>query len=715
MIAIKINGEFLDMPEKFKINFVKCNPLFASGLIEGDFTYNFTLPLTSKNMQIFGFPHVLNIYANPLEYECELYLDEIQWTYAILTIVSNTPDAVKCNLVTNGSDFVKVTAPKKLKQIEYDCSGLIPEAKIFGLYLIKGLKNTADTITFDLGVPPIGGLYTYIAPYNGDMYETLEQLKNLVNAQTSSHKFTAEIKRYRTYAGYDVCWFYVEKEFVNNNEYIPITMSFSTGNVSQYVAPLLNERTYFPWAIDHLIIHMNNMFEWKGWEHYREWFTERQYCFPMMMNTDYYGSGDAASNVIINNYKQLHNTYEINQAETIGIPFLFLKYVVESVLADAGYSLKGSFFNDTEIQKLILYNNFGLGYSDYDAYKLYSVIIDAINHLPDCTCGDLLNAIKSMFSLSIIFRKKDHSCYIDPSKEILQSILYNDLTHRAEPYTESEYIVKKGLTFSFNFDSGDAYTTEYIKSLSEFNIKGAKVSADDLPTTGNYPGDIRFVANMNMWCYWNDDTSEWKALSQNLMEKVIGDGETQIQVNASPVFIRHKPYNPTTSAEMQQLMGWISQSGNAKISTKTVSNPNFGIRLLFWRGLDADEVGAAYPLASYEPYNFNFDKNWNYSLQWETENGLINKWWKEYIRFWNSTRMVTYRMILSAHELIMLDEREKIRIDGIDYLMKEMRISFSQNGIEKIEADLYMVNMRAQIGQLYEEYPIEEEPEEGGE
>ena len=709
MIAIKINGEFLDMPEKFKINFVKCNPLFATGFVEGDFSYSFALKLSPKNMRIFGFPQELNIYGNPILFNCELYLDNIFWTTAILTINSNTKSTVECDLVTNAGLFGKNTANKKLKELDFGNDPFIPEAQLYALYLLQGTYGSADTITFDIN----SGAYNYNIPFTGNLWTALGNLVNAVNLQTPMHGFVASRRRYEIRSGTEICFFYVEKPFSYTSDSVTFNIYFATGNVSNFYAPLLNQWTYQPDAAQvHILAHMKNMLDYP---YYREFFTERQYCFPKMINTDFYSTNDYLSSVIYNNYNGTVGVYDINLNENLAVPFLFVKYIVERMLLDSGYRLGGSFFEDPEIATLILYNNRALGFLYYNDNEHVSDILYFEDHVSMTTCGDFLNMLKSKFSLSFKFDARKKICFIDGSKDIINSLKRKDYTNKAEPYHNSEMIVKKGFTFGFEFDSSDAYVEDYIRDLSSYTLKGAKQTTDDLPMIGNVSGDVRYVSNMNMWCYWDVNDNSWKGLAQNLMDKIIGDGETEVRVKGSPVFIRWKPYDPRAGAETKQLMAWTAQRGTHNGLNKGVDNRSIGSRLLFWRGIDQDENGEDYPLASYEPYNFNFDKNWNYSLQWETENGLINKWWKEYIRFWNSTRMVTHRMILSAHELIMLDEREKIRIDGIDYLMKEMRISFSQNGIEKIEADLYMVNMRAQIGQLYEEYPIEEEEPGGGE
>lgn len=75
MYALKVNGEFIDLPDGFGPEFNRFNPLFQNdGLIKDDYTLTIPAPYTDKNARIFGNPSVIeNATAFNPRFEAELW------------------------------------------------------------------------------------------------------------------------------------------------------------------------------------------------------------------------------------------------------------------------------------------------------------------------------------------------------------------------------------------------------------------------------------------------------------------------------------------------------------------------------------------------------------------------------------------------------------------------------------------------------------------
>jgi hypothetical protein len=701
MIGIKIEGNWLDLPENFTINFVKSNPMFATGVIEGDFSYQFSIPASASNMRILNYPTQRAVQNVSVDNDCQLYLSHIFWREAVLRVKTATRNSISVELYSAAGEFSVKTANKKLKDIEFGLDDYIPEAYKYTLFTMDAVVGGTDVLNLGINAPA----HLYPGNFNGNLLTCLNEMADAVNLDTAVHGFTAYAKRleYVAATGKERCQLLVKKAFDYGINADVITMAYNFGDVTE-TDKINNDTSHLAADGAHIRAHMLNLLN----PYYCQWHTDRQYRFPMVMNNNF--AGDDVL-VYYNKYDGSTDTY-IDQNNNTWVPFFFVKWVVEKMLEDSGYTLAGSFFDEEEIASLILYNSYSCDWLVYTDGKEYmGDIIYPGNHMPDMTCGELLNALKSMFCLSVNFNPLTRVCRIDSMRDILRRSNILDLTNKSEPFIEIEFLKSQnGYTFTFEFDLSDAYTSEYIKDLTQYNIKGAKESYVDLPSSGNARGDIRLVKNMNLWCEWNEDTTTWDSLAFHLADKTTGNGYNSVKTALSPVFIRQKPYDMHTSAESKQMLPWVSHPGTS--NARMVNNTIFAGRLLFWRGLDTDEDGLNYPLASYEPYDFNFDQNWNYSLQWDSEYGLIATWWLDYLNFVKNIRPEKRNMIFTASDVLNFNFNQKISIEYLIYLVKEMQITFTQKGIERIEAELYNVNMFGYSEDYYEVYDVEPEPEE---
>ena len=95
---------------------------------------------------------------------------------------------------------------------------------------------------------------------------------------------------------------------------------------------------------------------------------------------------------------------------------------------------------------------------------------------------------------------------------------------------------------------------------------------------------------------------------------------------------------------------------------------NFPLRFLFWRG-----IIDGYPTATASDLNQNPD--YNYTLHWEGEKGLYNKFWKDYVSFLQKSKHSTEQKIyINLVDLVNFDITKKKRFFGNDYLIKKLSV-----------------------------------------
>ncbi len=100
-----------------------------------------------------------------------------------------------------------------------------------------------------------------------------------------------------------------------------------------------------------------------------------------------------------------------------------------------------------------------------------------------------------------------------------------------------------------------------------------------------------------------------------------------------------------------------------------------------------------YPLGTNDVYDGELTKipEANLSLKWDGEYGIYNKYAKEFIYWFNNlTKPVTIRFQPTPADLF-IDFSMKIRVNGINYLIDEIRGEIKDNQMSVVEADCYSI------------------------
>lgn len=103
-MMIKVNGEYLDFDDEIEIE--SQIKLFEEiSTANGDFSYTFTLPKTSKNLKALGFPYpdsIKSIYSNVV---CEILDDSGFKTNTGTIQIENITDVINCSFFGGNSDW----------------------------------------------------------------------------------------------------------------------------------------------------------------------------------------------------------------------------------------------------------------------------------------------------------------------------------------------------------------------------------------------------------------------------------------------------------------------------------------------------------------------------------------------------------------------------------------------------------------------------------
>ena len=699
MLGIKYNNSWLDLPEKYSINLTLYNPFLRFDTIDGDFSYNFSLPNSPNNKTVLGHPDIIeNRLMFDSNYDVELYLDGLFWKFALLNITQVTSKSLTVNLKAGAGEFAVKTAGKKLKDIDFGNYERIPEAYryILAMPYSKSTPDFTDYIDVVIGA----GAYHYTKSWATTLFDCCDAICKLINTDTASHKFTA----YTRFYGYDsntggeICFLYIVAETFGDEASTALTVGY--GPHFDNYATQINNLSLQVGDIIPLQTHMNNLL---NEPYYKEFFKSCQYCFPTFYNKKY-GTGAAQAGFAMFNEAQLINEYDgdtskyvINYLDfpnTLAIPFPFAKYLIERILADSGFSVAGKFFLDNEMKTLCLANQMSLD-GDYEEYSIggsvywiYGHRLNLKNHVGNGTAGDLIKDIRSTFGLVFSFNSKTKKCHINTIKSILNSLNIEDWTQKAGPFKELAYDPYDGVNMSFGFDSADSEISDSNIDLSLYTMKGAVNTVADLPVTGNSLNDIRLVLEHNFLYMPDPDLIHWHEVGEFLNDLILGNGKYQVKPGISPMAIFKDQY--IISAIRKLILPVCSQPGSSAILNYF---NDYALRLLFFRSIHKDGDNKDYPLASMDIYNYFNDKVGNYAIKWDGAYGLLASFWTEFINFLKGTKPITFPLNFTTEDLVNLNIVDKKRIDGNVYLIDNLELNITEKGINNINGNLYLVNM----------------------
>lgn len=242
------------------------------------------------------------------------------------------------------------------------------------------------------------------------------------------------------------------------------------------------------------------------------------------------------------------------------VPFIKLKWLLQQIFSQFGFTAVGDFFNTTDFDDVVVYNNYAIEVYSYTTFVDFNRSITLTNHLPDVKIVDFLKSIFSFFNLYPSFTSNTVVLY-NRNKIIAQRNSYDVTNYVIDTFTSTfendNYANKKGYTLKLN-DTNDGYRSDWIKDIKNKTLVGSVNSYDDLSTfsisRSLTTDDIVYVEADNMYYVVADATSTpivWDVYSQKFGDYVTGDGERNVDINAG-IFLTALDYGNTTGVWYKQ-------------------------------------------------------------------------------------------------------------------------------------------------------------------
>lgn len=368
------------------------------------------------------------------------------------------------------------------------------------------------------------------------------------------------------------------------------------------------------------------------------------------------------------------------------VPFVYVNYILHEIFALGGYKMTGSWLRDPELSTLVV-NSVKAEVPGHHQDGLGNFLLDLPAFMPDMTIAEFLIGLRKAFCMFVFFDSRAKTVELTTMKDVLNSSEREEWTDKANPAYEISDEDQDTYRWKFTMDNNDKLMEDAVMDLRG-SLHLADVADDSLLPPGDEPGAVRFVQDDYYFWSMNRDGTVWHRASLPFYDEGDSAATQTVEIPFSPVATwRGVDTIPTDYAWITPpaiLKFWklpnVEQAGN--FVWNAVHTADFAARLLFYRGMVEDSNGDLYPFGTSDNYDWAANRIGEYSLMWQGEDGLVNRFWKEWITFAQATRRVRRRVNLGLGDLLGLDLKVRKRIDGVDYFVEKMTVQISMTGIE---------------------------------
>lgn len=148
MIHLYINGQALDMPEKYSINCSMLNPATESAVFERAFSTNISIDLTSRNIEILDIQTRFDVPFKAKKYDAQMSIMGMPWKSGKVILKGHNYKTAKIYFVSDKTEIEDSLKDKKLREIVNDTFTIPgPTQHIYRIELEPSIVAHDATIT----------------------------------------------------------------------------------------------------------------------------------------------------------------------------------------------------------------------------------------------------------------------------------------------------------------------------------------------------------------------------------------------------------------------------------------------------------------------------------------------------------------------------------------------------------------------------------------
>lgn len=691
-MKLLVDGKPLVLGEDTSIRMLLRSPLFEEEQ-PGSMSKQFDVPVCEENALIFGFSHMPAVRSDRRrDFPAELQLGTFRLV-GILQARRSTMEKYTCNLIIPPGNVPSKVWKRKLKQFNFDTvsyrTGLTPIKHFAATIPNLGGSQFGVSVWIKKGNQELfrvdypgknnsgGGDYLPIPfwPDVADQFNARVDSQPQPETDPFSNPWTKavtgfnpvgavygiirlldppgdpgpDLTGYRAFAGDTSFTLLAPEDGAYSIEYV-VRFPGSPTRVNKIPLVQLERKVFWQWADDGTNA---NLME-----------TDPRYCLPMMRDDTWYDpEKNKTWNGYINDFQITAGVHIYTQnndqasARFSLSPAVYLRYGITRACELLGYRVKDRVFSG-ELAKLFVWVNRSLDEqlpgtdAPYNQNKTTWAIGD---YLPDMTMADWINkGLKNIFA-RVIFYPSRKEAIIVSLRDVLRSVPAADWSDKMVRTRETEAADYSPLQATYTPDSGDE------------NAKREDALFTQEPTDAIVDADVE-----NNWGKWEMPFSPMKMEKK----KVTVNTNDPNSPYYSRALLQTKEISTTPVIKQRGISPLFDQSETALspgrimfyIPSRNIPNP-----MAPPRGGD-DYPPRLIPTADYETENL--------SLQLGGEKGIVAKLGKDWLKLISNPTIEKYRLFLDAIALQQIRWEDKYRLNGLNYLIDSIDITFTTQGVQ---------------------------------
>lgn len=361
-------------------------------------------------------------------------------------------------------------------------------------------------------------------------------------------------------------------------------------------------------------------------------------------------------------------------------PFLKVKLVLQKIVEHMGYSMVNELMDDNdELKLMMLYSNYHI----LDRGN-WPDTIDYNDHVPSTmNVMEALKEIASIFCCGIFLDNVNKTVQIIPLRNVLNQAHAKDWTLKAEnKYTQNlENSLPKYITYA-NYQGN-----EWVRVYAE-------------NTFPEFSGGVSEPSTPGAYYYLRDNTYRRfdNSLPASIIKKKLARFFTRMNIERGTAEPKEFSAAPMYQEEFfpnvdYPLSGYfVTINADDEKEADNITSELSQIRFTLYRGMRNTVVYGNQPIATFNAFDIGSSAiAFEHSLDWSGENGLYEKYWKEWLHFMEYKKNVQRTFNLTLADIVNFKEWNKIRVEGSMYFVKSMRITIGTNGIEPTQVELVSI------------------------
>lgn len=403
-------------------------------------------------------------------------------------------------------------------------------------------------------------------------------------------------------------------------------------------------------------------------------YPNRVCAFPQVYNESYFEEMPAEVSLLHYNFywipdDQIH-ALSINGKRTPIVPFLFLRYVLDTLISKMKYCLDDRFFKKySAFSQLVLYNSVSInnegGVFPYDLSHIYYNY-----HLPKLKVSDFIAGLETFFNVRFFYNNTTKTVSIISVDDIVNTPDYIEFSRNIISISTELQNEINGYSLKMSLDGDDGAFETQSNAEEELlkNLAGSVNSFSDLPAWPLSPDlEIRYVIDSQK--YYQLRNRVWLPLSSSLSLKtqyLYKDSGESIETKFSTLVMGDNTNTIFCTCKNQQ-------SNFSQITPRLFYSKyaNYGDHLIV-QGYNYD------PFAG--------------SLLYDGQTGLFERQWKNYLDFRMTSKLVRITKLMTFAELKDFDFSRKYMIFGIKYLVASIQVTIKRDRIMPAVLECYPVS-----------------------